>query len=66
MEIDTAIKFNHKKVYRIIDRSLYSAKTGQPLDAQEYQMEIENVIEENLIQLSWRVVIKNGLVCLEA
>ena len=62
---NTNVRHNTRCVYRLIARDLYSAPTNRPLAEQEYTLEKANVLDESQAQTPWRVMVRNGEVCLE-
>ena len=63
--IHTGVSHNHRQVYRLIGRDLYSAPINKPLKEQEYTLDKPAVIEAHQTVQSWRVVLREGEVCLE-
>lgn len=64
-QIPTEIQYNHHRVYRLIDRNLYSTETKKSLDQQAYILEKKNVIPENQSNMLWRIEIRDGEIYLE-
>jgi hypothetical protein len=64
--INTEVKYNYRRVYRLIGRHLYSARTvGVPLDLQEYVLERPDVVEPELADADWQVEVRSGRVYLK-
>src|SRR5437899_757132 len=63
--IETNIRFNHRFSYRLIGRDLYAVAGAAPLDDQEYELVLREVVDNAQADLPWRVVIEDGSVCLD-
>lgn len=66
MRIETGVKFNYKRTYRLIGRNLYSVAKDKPLDQQIYELEKADVIEASQEGMHWKIIIKDGHVNIEA
>jgi len=66
MLIRTGISHNYHRVYRLIGRDLYSAPINKPLKEQEYTLDKPNAIGTYQTVQPWRVIVREGEVCLES
>ena len=65
MSIDTSVRYNHRRVYRIIGSDLFSAAINKPVNEQEYKLEKLAVLTNQEAQSTWRISIRDGKVWLE-
>jgi hypothetical protein len=65
MLIRTGIQHNHRCIYRLIGRDLYSAHINRPIEEQSYTLEKANVVADDQVDQGWRVVVRGGEVSLE-
>ncbi len=66
MLIRTGISHNYRRVYRLIGRDLHSAPANKSLDEQEYALDKPHAIGTHQTVQPWRVVVREGEVCLES
>jgi hypothetical protein len=65
MLVRTGVHHNHRRVYRVVGRDLYSALVDRPLREQAFTVEKAGVLAENGREDGWHVVVRDGEVCLE-
>lgn len=62
----TGVRYDHRRVYRLIGPDLYSAPADRPLGEQAYTVEAPAVLEDGQAEADWRVIVREGEVCLAA
>jgi hypothetical protein len=62
--VNTGVRYNNRRVYRLIGRTLYSAPTDKPLEQQEYTVEKSDMAEAPPADATWQVMVRDGEVCL--
>lgn len=65
LRIETGVRYNHRKIYRLIGDDLYSAAVNKPLKQQVYVLEKAGVVGDEQKKRTWRVVVRAGMVWLE-
>ena len=64
MIVNTEVRFDRRRIYRLIGHDLYSASADEPLEEQEYAVEKPGVIKGDAVGKDWQVIVRDGEVCL--
>ena len=66
ISMQTDIRYNPHRVYRLIGRDLYSAPAKIALTPQEFTLEEPDLIGMHQTMQNWRVIVQEGKICLES
>ncbi len=65
MLLTTDIRYNCRRVYRLIGRSLYSAPAEMAIARHAYMIEQTNILADCYPGYGWQIVVHRGKICLD-